>query len=117
MNSLNKGAAKGQVAWRWFEVNPVPLQEGLFQLMQWIMLQLWKMMQSNICAGAGFIPVLVVKILNKGPAKGQVAWWWFKLTLHQFRKAYFYFCNGSSCNFDIVLEQSFFTCFGGENAE
>jgi len=31
------------------------------------------MMQSNICAGAGFIPVLVVKIPNKGPAKGQVA--------------------------------------------
>jgi len=31
------------------------------------------MMQSNICAGAAFLPVLLVKILNEGAAKGQLA--------------------------------------------
>jgi len=30
----NKGFTKWQMAWRWLEVNPAPVQEGLFQLLQ-----------------------------------------------------------------------------------
>jgi len=76
-----------------------------------------KMMQSNSLAELHILPVLVVKILNKGGTKRQVAWRWLELNHAPVQKSVFQLLHNGSCsNFANDAEQccvgaAFVTCF------
>ena len=90
---LNHGATKEQVAWRWLELNPAPVQKGWFQLLQWSLLEF-----SRLCIATVWQSCI-----------SYLFWWWkfsimvvpkdklfendLNSTLHQSRKAYFNLCN------------------------
>jgi len=99
----NKGASKRLVvAWRWFELNPALVQEGLFQVLQWILLEFSKWLLEQHCAGEAFLSFLVVKMLNKGASKGKVAWRWLTQPCITSPK-----CNGACWNSANDAEQQF----------
>ena len=81
------------------------------------------MMQSNSLAELHILPVLVVKILNKGGTKRQVAWDDLNSTMHQSRKVYFnsYIMdpvpNLQMMQSNVVLEQHLLPVFGYEQSE
>ena len=72
---------------------------------------IWQTKQCTNLMEKHFLPVLLVKILNKGAAKGQIAWSWFKLYPAPVQEGSFLL------QFGIVLEQPFLPGLGYKNSE
>jgi len=69
---LNKGATKGKISSRCFEVYHASVQKVLFQLLQWIQLEFGPRYQA-LCWSSLIYLFWPLKILNKGAAIGQAA--------------------------------------------
>jgi len=90
---LNKGATKGQIAWRWLELNPAPVQESVFQLLQWSLLEFCRWCRATLWQCSIFYLFWWCKCWIKVVPKGKLLKDDLNSTLHQSRKVYFNFCN------------------------
>ena len=103
---LNNGATKGQVARRWLELNPAPVQKTVFQLLQWSLLEFGKWCRATSWQSCIFYLYWWWKCWIKVVPKGEFLEDELNSTLHQSRKVYINFCNGACWNLTNDERQS-----------